>query len=72
MEVRPMGKAQPKPERATFDVYEAAAILGVNHKIIRRYVHNGILPKLDTKRILIPKTFFLKWIEAGAPSVAVE
>jgi hypothetical protein len=63
-----MGKTQPKPERATFDVYEAAAILGTNHKVIRRYVQKGILPKLDTRRILIPKNFFLKWIEAGAPS----
>lgn len=67
-----MGKVQPKPERATFDVYEAAAILGVNHKVIRRYVQNGILPKLETRRILIPKNFFLRWIESGARSEMAE
>jgi hypothetical protein len=65
-----MTKVQGKTERATFDVYEAAAILGVNHKIIRRYVQNGTLPKLDTRRILIPKAFFLRWVEEGAPSTA--
>jgi predicted site-specific integrase-resolvase len=67
-----MATLQAKPERATFDVYEAAAILGVNHKVIRRYVQQGVLPKLDTRRILIPKNFFLRWVESGAPSTVAD
>jgi hypothetical protein len=56
-------------ERATLRIGEAAAIAGCNHKVIRKYVALGILPRLElTRTILIPRAAFIRFLEnAGRP-----
>lgn len=64
-----MKTEKPKIERATLNVYEAAQLAGCHHKLIRKYVAAGLIPRLSlTRTILIPRQAFMRFLEnAGQP-----
>jgi excisionase family DNA binding protein len=60
-------KAQVKPERETFTVEEAGAILGLGRNASYAGAHNGQIPSIRVgKRLLVPRAALEKLLAGGA------
>jgi excisionase family DNA binding protein len=60
--------AGEKRGTGTMRIEEVAAYLDVNHRVVRKLVKDGAIPRLaGTRTILIPRHAFMKWLEDGPP-----
>ena len=50
-------------EKGTMRIEEVAAYLDVNHRVVRKLVKDGFIPRLPgTRTIVIPRHAFMTWL----------